>query len=125
MSGNFVQRGGPAFCDKFSRAKAAVLSGADLVIELPVVFASRSAEYFAEGAVSILDATGIVDYLSYGCESENTVLFDETAEFKKSLSDNLESGVSFPAARAKAEKDVFGIEAENTDISVFTTFVFF
>ena len=109
MSGNFVQRGGPAFCDKFSRARAAAICGADLVIELPAVFASRSAEYFAKGAVSILDACGVVDYLSYGCESDDVCLIEETEEYKTELSRILDSGLSFPAARFEAAKRVFGI----------------
>ena len=47
MSGNFVQRGAPAMTDKFSRARMALSCGADLVLELPVLYASSSAEYFA------------------------------------------------------------------------------
>lgn len=110
MSGNFVQRGGPAFCDKFSRAKTAVLSGADLVIELPAVFASRSAEYFAMGGVSVLNAMNIVDLLSYGSETETTVMFEETEKYREALSGFLDSGISFPSARASAAKKVFGID---------------
>ena len=61
MSGNFTQRGEPAAADKFTRAKWAVLGGADLVIELPTVFASANAELFASGAVTLIDAlhTGV------------------------------------------------------------------
>ncbi|MBR0356155.1 MAG: nucleotidyltransferase family protein, partial [Clostridia bacterium] len=58
MSGNFVQRGEPACTDKFTRAEWALQAGADLVIELPTVFANASAERFAEGAVRLLHATG-------------------------------------------------------------------
>ena len=54
MSGNFVQRGAPAIVDKSLRAKAAILSGADLVLELPVTYALSSAEGFALGGVEIL-----------------------------------------------------------------------
>src|SRR5690554_2763699 len=63
MSGNFVQRGGPAIIDKYARAQAAIEYGADLVLELPVIYATASAEYFALGAISLLDKLGIVDYL--------------------------------------------------------------
>ena len=70
MSGNFVQRGEAAVCDKFSRSKAAVLGGADLVLELPVVYSLSCAEKFASGAVEILDKIG-VDYLCFGAECGN------------------------------------------------------
>ena len=68
MSGDFVQRGAPAFMDKFSRTNAALNLGADLVLELPIYYSLGSAEYFAQGAVSILDKTGIVSDLVFGSE---------------------------------------------------------
>ena len=71
MSGNFVQRGEPAITDKFERAEKAIGMGADLVLELPFIYAVNSAEYFAEGAVRILEASGVVDYLAFGSESGN------------------------------------------------------
>ena len=60
MSGNFVQRGDPALIDKYARARAALSCGADLVLELPACFAAGSAEYFARGAISMLDHLGMV-----------------------------------------------------------------
>ena len=54
MSGNFTQRGSPAILDKFTRARHAILAGADIVIELPTVFATANAEIFAKGAINIL-----------------------------------------------------------------------
>lgn len=68
MSPDFVQRGEPALSDKYARTKMALLNGADLVLELPVCYAAGSAEYFAQGAVSMLDKLGVVDVLSFGCE---------------------------------------------------------
>lgn len=68
MSGNFVQRGDTAIMDKLERARLAVRSGADLVIELPVQFCLASAENFASGAVYLLDALGAVDEISFGSE---------------------------------------------------------
>lgn len=68
MSGNFVQRGAPAVFGKWSRAETAVRHGADLVLELPVVYAAQSAMRFARGAVTLLDALGCVDVLSFGSE---------------------------------------------------------
>ena len=61
MSGNYTQRGEPAVVSKWARAEMALLSGADLVIELPVAYAMGSAEYFAYGAVRLLDSLGVVD----------------------------------------------------------------
>ena len=69
MSGDFTQRGTPAIIDKYARTKQALLCGADLVLELPVCFATASAEGFAFGAVSILDKLGVVDSLVFGSES--------------------------------------------------------
>ena len=103
MSGQFVQRGEPALFDKMCRAKSAVLSGADLVLELPVTVAISSAEAFAEGGVSIL-AT-FCDYLSFGAETQNPDQLISTAklllsdDFKMHLRTALDTGVSFPVAR--------------------------
>ena len=71
MSGNFVQRGEPAVFSKWARAKAALSCGADLVLELPSLYAASSAEYFATGATAILNAAGVVKNLIFGVESEN------------------------------------------------------
>ena len=79
MSGNFVQRGKPAIFDKMVRAKAAVLAGADLVLELPVTAALSSAEGFAAGGVRLLG--GFCDYLCFGAESadENALMLAASA----------------------------------------------
>jgi len=68
MSGSFVQRGEPACADKFQRAEWAIRGGADLVLELPSVYALSSAERFALGGVRTLLATGILTDLSFGCD---------------------------------------------------------
>lgn len=78
MSGSFVQRGGPAFFSKFLRAHCAVLTGADLVIELPALFAVRSAEIFAAGAIRLLAGLGL-DAFSFGSEITNLDLLTEIA----------------------------------------------
>ena len=106
MSGNFVQRGAPAIVDKSLRAKAAILSGADLVLELPVTVSLQSAEGFAQGGVSIL--SGFCDQLSFGAESADvdnltkTAAFLLTDTFSCTLKEQLEKGISFPAARQAA-----------------------
>lgn len=68
MSGDFVQRGAPAVIDKYARCRMALASGADAVFELPVYFALASAEYFAQGAVSLMDRLGVTDVLHFGSE---------------------------------------------------------
>ncbi len=106
MSGNFVQRGAPAILDKSLRAKAAVHCGADLVLELPVEVSLSSAEGFAAGGVRILG--DFCDYLCFGAEdAAEDVLLDTarallTEEFPPLLREELERGVSFPAARQAA-----------------------
>ena len=72
MSGDFVQRGGPAVFDKYTRAHMALLSGADLVLELPAAFACSSAEEFAACGVALLDRIGVTDCLCFGSEHGDT-----------------------------------------------------
>ena len=69
MSGNFLQRGEPAVCNKWARSAMALRAGADLIIELPFCFAVRSAYYFARGAIQLLQQTGVVTHLAFGSES--------------------------------------------------------
>ncbi len=106
MSGNFVQRGTPAIIDKTLRAAAAVSCGADLVLELPLEYALSSAEGFAAGGVRILGK--FCDYLCFGAETADKDQLLATArallsdEFIPLLKDQLERGLSFPAARQAA-----------------------
>lgn len=106
MSGNFVQRGAPAIFDKMLRAKAAVMSGADLVLELPVTAALSSAEGFADTGVSILSP--FCHNLCFGTETADTDILMNIArallspEFSERLKAELEKGLSFPAARQAA-----------------------
>ena len=108
MSGNYVQRGEPAILDKYVRAAAAVACGADLVLELPVTYALRSAEGFAAGGVEILTRLGCVDTLCFGSESGDAEKLMQTAklllteQFAIKLRSELASGVSFPCARQNA-----------------------
>ena len=106
MSGNYVQRGMPAIIDKSRRAEAALLSGADLVLELPVTAALSSAEGFAAAGVRILSQS--CDYLCFGTESADEQALMETARgllshrFPPLLKEQLALGLSFPAARQEA-----------------------
>ncbi len=110
MSGNFVQRGAPALTDKFARARMALENGADLVLELPSLFATASAEYFATGAVSLIDQLGVVTDLCFGSECGDAelltqiahILLDEPPAFVNSLRQYLRQGLSYPNARTEA-----------------------
>ena len=112
MSGNFVQRGHPAIFDKMLRARAALESGADLVLELPVQYCLSSAEGFAAGAVSILGT--FCHEMSFGAEHPDRRAMLTTAaallspDFPPHLRRHLDTGLSFPAARARALGDMGG-----------------
>lgn len=115
MSGNFVQRGEPALVEKRARAAAAAACGADLVLELPTPWAAATAERFAQGAVSLLERTGVVDCLSFGSESGDLIPLQRIAQ---ALADpdypeilslyRLTSGRPFAAARQMAVADLVG-----------------
>ena len=119
MSGDFVQRGEAAVYSKFTRAKAAIKCGADLVLELPLPYCLASAEGFAKGAVSILGDIGVVSHLSFGSESGDVSELEFVAdkllsrefdeEIKKCLDSN--RGISFAAARQLALEAIAGEKA--------------
>ena len=139
MSGNFVQRGAPAIFHKSLRAQAAIACGADLVLELPVTYALSSAEGFAAGGVKIL--SGFCDYLCFGTETGTAETLMATAKallspsFSEALRQQLDLGLSFPAARAAAlgedasllanPNDILGVEyckailAQNSAMEIF------
>ena len=110
MSGNFVQRGGPAIVDKWQRTEMALNNGVDLVIELPTYYAVSSAEFFAKGAVSILNNLGVVNNLFFGSECGDVnklttiakTLADEDSKLKYIIKENLAKGETFAKAREKA-----------------------
>ena len=116
MSGNFVQRGAPAMADKYSRAEAAILGGASIVLELPVIYATGSARDFAEGAINMLDKLNSIEYLAFGAEDERMDIFDrvsdilayEPKEYTILLNNYLTKGLSYPAASEKAIVKMLG-----------------
>ena len=113
MSGNFVQRGVPAMYDKWQRTKTAIDNDVDVVFELPVIYSSASAEYFAYGAISILNKLNSIDYLCFGCEFDDIsilnkisdTILDEPTEYKNLLDKELKKGISYPVARSNALKN--------------------
>lgn len=112
MSGNHVQRGEPSVYDKYTRTKAALLAGADLVLELPAAFAVSSAEDFAAAGVALLDQLGCVDELCFGSECGSiepltgiaALLAQEPEAYQLSLREGLKQGLTFPQARNQAIK---------------------
>ncbi len=83
LSGNFVQRGEPAAFDKYARAHAAVLAGADFVAELPFPWCASGAESFALGGVTVAHGIGSAG-LTFGSESGRTEYIEKIAEVKSS-----------------------------------------
>ncbi|MBR6951768.1 MAG: nucleotidyltransferase family protein [Oscillospiraceae bacterium] len=117
MSGNFVQRGGPAVMNKFARAAAAAAEGADLVLELPTAVSLSSAEGFAYGAVALLAAAGVCRYLCFGTETEDLNALAGLAEIlcsgaaDESIRAMMKTGVSYAEARQEALRRLAGESA--------------
>lgn len=121
QSGNFVQRGDFAIYPKEVRAKAAILNGADLILENPTHFVLQSAEGYASSSVYVLSALGCVDFLAFGAETDDLPLLkniaeflcEEPADFKIALTENLKLGISYPSARGEALKQCLGESAKD------------
>ena len=117
MSGNWVQRGECAVAGKWTRAGMALKGGADLVLELPTVWATASAEGFARGAMAILEAAGVVDVLSFGSEQGDAAPLKELArrlnspEFSQALRRELGPKKAFAQCRRQAVERLLGPEA--------------
>lgn len=116
MSESFVQRGECACMSPYARTKMALKCGADLVLSLPVPYATASAERFALGGLSVLGGLGCVDALAFGSECDNAEMLKKCAEvlvsneFSVALEKYLNDGISFPAARQKAVEEISGKE---------------
>ena len=117
MSGNFVQRGDAAVADKWTRAGLALEGGADLILELPTLWAAASAEAFARGGIALLEAAGCVDVLSFGSEAGDLSPLTAAAAcldceaWKRELRAALDRGLPFPAARQRAAETLIGEDA--------------
>ena len=116
MSESFVQRGECACVSPYARTKMALQCGADLVLSLPVPYATASAERFALGGLSVLGGLGCVDSLAFGAECGNAEMLKKCAdilvksEFSTALEKYMNEGVSFPVARQKAVEEISGKE---------------
>ncbi len=125
MSSNFTQRGIPAIVDKWTRTRMALSGGLDLVIELPCIFSMESAQYFCDASIKILNSLGVIDYLCFGSECGDLsilnqiadILYKEPEEFKIHLKSFLSAGLSYPAARMNALKELLQNEEINNVIT--------
>lgn len=123
MSGDYVQRGTPAIMPKRLRTEMALRSGASAVFELPVCYATASAQLFAEGAVSLLDKLQVVDSVCFGTECGDPealgrvadILGSEPPEYSNRLREHLKEGCSFPLARQRALEEYL---PDKTDASL-------
>ena len=112
MSGSFTQSGNIAIYDKFLRSKIATEYGADMVIELPTIYATSSAESFAYGSMILLEKLGIVNSICFGSECEDieilrniaNTLVEKENEILPSIKESLKTGISYPNARIEALK---------------------
>lgn len=115
MSGNYVQRGAPAIMPKHLRAEVALEAGIPLVLELPVCYASGSAEYFADGAISLFEKLGCIDSICFGSECGDYYLLekvahvtaDEPEAYKQTLQDALETRPVIPSGKTGCFKGLF------------------
>ena len=101
MSGSFVQRGDVAITDKWSRAKMALMCGADLVLELPTCYTLNAAPNFATGGVNTLNALGVVDSIAFGSESGNIDALLKAAELMENESKEISEKIFFSAYEAE------------------------
>lgn len=110
LSGNFNQRGIPSIVDKYNKTQMALDSGVDLIFELPSLYSVSSAEFFAFGAISLLNSLSVVDSICFGSEHGDVdilmeiskTLAKEPEDFKKILKENLQNGTLYPTARSQA-----------------------
>lgn len=121
LSGDFVQRGAPAFLDKMLRAKAALLCGADLVVEIPTVYATSSAEGYALGSAATLDALGCIDNICFGMEANYTedleLLASKVrnckAQIKDSVNNEFKEGGTYASAFSEMLSDEENLTPNN------------
>lgn len=124
MSGQFLQRGEPAFADKWTRTKMALASGVDLVIELPYVYATAQASEFAKGSIALLDAIGC-DSFCFGSEEgeiraflKSHQLLDSNRElYEQRIHDAVQTGISYPKALNNAYHSLIGDEEGFVDLA--------
>lgn len=113
MSGWICERGDLSLIDKFKKCDIALHYGVDLVAELPYKFI-QSADYFAKGAIEILNKLGC-NYIAFGSESNDLEKLEKLAnaqinnkKFDKLVKDYMNSDMNYPTALNKALLDTCG-----------------
>ena len=111
MSSNFTQRGEASFVDKFSRAEMAVRAGADLVLELPFIFACSAAQDFSRGAINIIARTNFINRIAFAMEDpefnfDALINIEDNLEYKNFLRQELSRGASFSKAHSIASEKI-------------------
>ncbi len=107
MSGDYTQRGDATCAGVSERTTWALANGIDLVFVLPVLFASASADYFALGAMKVIQSLGIEGTVSFGSEHDDILslkkiaqwLIDNEIMYYQSIREKLKTGISFATAR--------------------------
>lgn len=125
MSGQFLQRGEPAFADKWTRSEMALKNGVDLVIELPYVYATAQASDFAKGAIHLLDAIGCSSFC-FGSEEGSiepflnsiSLLSAERTEYDRMIHEAVQTGISYPKALNEAYRALTGTQEGFVDLSL-------
>ncbi len=125
MSGNYVQRGTPAYMDKYARTNIALNHGADVVVELPMPFACSSAEYFATASVTLLHKMGCIDYICFGSECEDISLLSDVADvlasakidpdhqLNKLIKEAVKTGTPYATARSNGLATILGDQCKD------------
>lgn len=112
MSGNYVQRGEPAIFSSRDRTEIALNNGIDLVLQLPVAYATATAQKFALNAVRILNSCGNIDELIFGSECGDINLIEQTAKLllsedvDKRIPELVDTGISYASARETALREI-------------------
>lgn len=124
MSGFYTQRGMPALLPPDVRAHMALLSGADAVVQLPAAFSAREGDVFARAGMEILHRLGCVDFLSFGCETDDLPLLQRAAALLEQKPESMEAdvqaglsnGLSYAAAQGNALKNALGTDADQLQL---------
>ncbi len=124
MSGNFLQRGVPALADKFTRAEIALKCGADVIFEIPFVYSTASARDYATAAVTMMELSGIIDYISFGAETDDINLLSHIADIVENephqvsalIQKYMSCGMTYGAARADAIAEYIFDKKTNTSL---------
>lgn len=107
LNGYFLERGIVSLETKEEKTRLALKYGADLVVELPFIFGSNSADIFAESSLELLNELKI-SKLIFGSESNDKDLLYKSAiaqlkdGFDGCVKKYMDEGINYPTALNKA-----------------------